>query len=131
MMRGTSMDTHVARLVVGFLMFFLLGSCSAGSIYPTSVGNLPARDEQYLQLARKCYPEVSSATRLSQGAIFISDRVETPEGRMLLMEAAGIRVNCKERRDGSVQVSRSPGEQSDPAVPANQNLPESTNNALH
>lgn len=103
----------MARLVVGFFLLLFLESCGTGGIHPLTVGSLTAGDERYLQLARKCYPEVSRFTRLRQGAIFISDRIETSQGPMLLMEAAGTKLYCKKDKGGGVHVFRNLGERSD------------------
>ena len=104
------------RLVVGFVLLLFLESCSAGGIHPLTVGSLTAGDDLYLQLARKCYPEVSRFTRLRQGAIFISDRIETSQGPMLLMEAAGTKLYCKKAKGGGVHVFRDLDEQSDTPI---------------
>ncbi|MGI9399882.1 MAG: hypothetical protein ACR2O0_01395 [Rhizobiaceae bacterium] len=96
----------VTLLAAGALSTIVLNGCSVSDVYPLQSRNLDAEKDQFLAFATKCYRQTSKISRLLPGAIFISDRRETPEGKMLLMEAAGTYFNCHQNRDGSVTVTR-------------------------
>jgi hypothetical protein len=102
---------NLSRLMAGILATVLLAGCSESNWYP---GSRTLLDEAgTMRLAKTCFWQASKITHLRQGAIFIHGRVETPDGPVLLMEAAGITLSCRPDGVGGVLVSRAAAGQAD------------------
>lgn len=95
----------VTMLMAGAFAIVTLNACTVADIYPLSVKNQDAEKDKFLKFATKCYRQTSKTSRLLQGAIFISERSVTPDGNLLVMEAASSYYNCRLNSDGSVAVS--------------------------
>lgn len=99
------MRMSLTMRVAGIIAVLLLIGCTASDIYPSQVRDMEADKDDFLKFATKCYRQTSKTSRLLQGAIFISERKETSDGKLLIMEAAGSYYNCKLNHDGSVAVT--------------------------
>lgn len=108
------MRKRVTTCVYGAVMSLMLGGCTATDVYPESTRKPELQQDEFLRFATKCYRETSKTSRLLQGAIFISERTQTPEGPVLIMEAAGMHFDCLLNSDGSVTVSRTKTAEPDP-----------------
>ncbi len=108
------MRKRVTMFVYSAIAGILISGCSATEISPYSARKPELQQDEFLRFATKCYRETSKTSRLLQGAIFISERTQTPEGPVLIMEAAGTHFDCLLNSDGSVTVSRTKNAQTDP-----------------
>ena len=100
-------------LVAAVLAGVLVSGCKASNLYPAS--GLRLGEAESIRMVESCFWQASKITHLRQGAIFISERVETPNGPVLLMEAAGTPLSCHRNSAGEITVSREVGVRASPS----------------